>query len=268
MTETPGTAVARTKPLVAMVHKRADQIHPFLPKGMTLDGVAQLVELMAVKQPELRACTPSSLILGVTRGLRSGLELGETWHLLPFRNTELSQKASQKAGHAVDVYECVGTADYKGLAELMIASGAVRYVDPQVVREGDTFSYTLGLHKDMTHVLGEKRGAITHAYVVLTLPFGLKDFLVMTIAEIDAIRLAKSRSWKKGPCPPWYAKKTVIRQVAKLLPKGRKMAAVFQAVEQDEAAEVEDIPEAEYEEMPADMDPATGEVPIPEEDPS
>lgn len=258
-TPAPTTAVAKVPPLVRLVQQRADQVHPFLPKGMTLEGVAQIVQMMAVKQPELLSSTPSSLLIAVTRGLRSGLELGETWHLLPFKNTAMTAKAGRP------VYEVTGSADYKGLAQLMIQSGAVRYVDPQVVREGDTFEETLGLEKNLVHRLGAKRGKITHAYVILTLPFGVKDFLSMTITQIDAIRLAKSKSWKQGECPEWYAKKTVIRQIAKLLPKGRKMAPVFQAIENDEEAELADIPEAEFEEMPSEMDPATGEVPIEEE---
>lgn len=233
------TAVAKRAPLVEVVQKRADQINPFLPKGVTLDAIGQAVQMMAVKQPDLLNCTPSSLVIGISRGLRAGLELGETWHLLTFKNKELSQQ------HGRDIFECTGVADYKGLAQLMIASGAVRYVDAQVVREGDEFAFALGLDKTLTHRPSSKRGPITHAYVVLTLPFGVKDFHVMSIEEIDAIRLSKSRSWKHGACPDWYAKKTVIRQIAKLMPKDKRMLAVMRAVEQDEASEFEDVGEAE-----------------------
>lgn len=240
------TAVAKRSPLVDIVQKRADQINPFLPKGVTLEAIGQAVQMMAVKQPDLLACTPSSLVIGISRGLRAGLELGETWHLLTFRNKDLS------AQHGRDIFECTGVADYKGLAQLMIASGAVRYVDAQVVREGDTFTYQLGLDKKLDHIPGGKHGRITHAYVVLTLPFGVKDFHVMTIDEIDAIRTAKSRQWKSGVCPDWYAKKTVIRQIAKLLPKDRRMMAVMRAIDQDEAAELEDVPEVEAREVESD----------------
>lgn len=235
-------------PLVATIEKRADQITPFLPKGVTLESIGQIVQMMAVKQPDLLSCTPTSLVIGISRGLRAGLELGETWHLLTFKNKALSEK------HGRDVYECTGTADYKGLAQLMIASGAVRYVDPQVVREGDDFAYELGLNKTLTHQPRAKSTArITHAYVILTLPFGVKDFLVMTVEEVDAIRLAKSKQWKHGSCPDWYAKKTVIRQIAKLMPKDRRLAAMMKAVEHDEAAELEDVPEAEATELPASV---------------
>lgn len=242
----PGTAVAPY--MVRVLSKRADQLNPFLPKGMSLEAVAQIVQMMAVKQPELLACTPSSLLMGITRGLRAGLELGETWHLLTFKNSEMTAQAGRP------IYECTGTADYKGLAQLMIASGAVRYVDPQVVREGDAYEETLGLEKTLVHRHGATRGKIVRAYVILTLPFGLKDFLSMSIEEIDAIRLRHSKQWKKGECPEWYAKKTVIRQIAKLLPKSPRLKAVFGAIEQDEQAEVmegvpEDVPAAEFEEV-------------------
>lgn len=237
---TPETGVTPSRyPLAEVVQKRADQINPFLPKGVTLDAIGQAVQMMAVKQPDLLNCTPSSLVMGISRGLRAGLELGETWHLLTFKNRELSEKYGR------DVYECTGVADYKGLAQLMIASGAVRYVDAQVVREGDQFDYELGLDKRLTHRPGTTRGRITHAYVILRLPFGVSDFHVMSIKEIDAIRTAKSKSWKNGECPEWYAKKTVIRQIAKLMPKDKRMMAVMRAVEQDEASEFEDVPDAE-----------------------
>lgn len=241
--ETASVAVARY-PMLEIVQKRADQLVPFLPKGVTLDQIGQITQMMAIKQPDLLACTPSSLVMGISRGLRAGLELGETWHLLTFKNKDLTEK------HGRDVFECTGVADYKGLAQLMVASGAVRYVDPQVVRDGDEFDYELGLEKRLTHRPGGTRGAITHAYVILRLPFGIADFLVMTIKEIDAIRLAKSKQWKNGPCPDWYAKKTVIRQIAKLLPKDKRLMAVARAVEQDEAAEFEDVPEADATEVP------------------
>jgi hypothetical protein len=49
------------------------------------------------------------------------------------------------------------------------------------------------------------------------------QFEVMTVEEIEAIR-AKSRSWAKGPLPAWYARKTVIRQLAKYVGKSPQLA--------------------------------------------
>lgn len=68
----------------------------------------------------------------------------------------------------------------------------------------------------------------------------------MDIAEIDAIRTKHSKQWKDGPCPPWYAMKTVLRQAAKLIPNPRLQAAL-QVMDVDERVEA-------AEEIPASID--------------
>lgn len=203
-------------------------IEKFLPKGVDLERVAATV-LMAMqndKTGKLAKCKPESLILGVARIMQWGLELGTTAHLLPFD------------GVATPV------ADYKGLAELMIGSGAVRYVDAQVVYEGDAFEYRLGLDAKLNHtpISKGKRGAITHAYCILHLPFGRQVFTVMPVEDIEEIRQKFSKQWKNGPLPAWYAKKTVVRQVSKLVPKNPKLAKVLAVMEQDRDIEVEKDP--------------------------
>lgn len=221
--------------LVQVLHKRADQLVPFLPEGGSVDAVAHAVQLAALKNPQLNAAVPSSLIVAVARGLRAGLDIGEEWHLLTFRNKALSVK------HGRDVYDVVGHADYKALAHLAIASGAVRFVDPHVVREGDEFSYELGLEKRLTHrPVATKRGKITGAYVVLSLAFGVREFHYMDVGEIDAIR-RKSKSWASQSLEeiPWYAMKTVVRQGLKLLPKDKRLARALAAISADEEAERE-----------------------------
>lgn len=248
------TSVATTSPryaLARLIEERQEQVAPFLPKGSSLQAVGHALQSCALKNPALLSAVPSQLVVAVTRCLRAGLELGEEWHLLTFKNRDLSAKAGR------DVFDVIGTADYKALAQMMIASGAVRYVDPQCVYERDTFDYRLGLDKSLNHLPASgNRGKLIGAYVILRLPFGQSEFHYMPIAEIDAIRLSKSKSWAKGECPPWYAMKTVIRQIAKLIPKDRRMAKALAAIEQDEAAEqIEQVPEAEVvPERPATVD--------------
>lgn len=198
-------------------------IEPFLPEGMSVERVAATIQL-AIKNDEtgaLRKCTRESLVLGAARILQWHLDLGTTAYLIPFGN------------------KAVPVASYQGLASLAIASRAVRFFDPQVVRDGDVFEYQLGTEGFVRHrPLSKNTGPITHVYCVVTLPYGAKVFDVMSIEEVDEVRLTYSKQWKKGPCPAWYAKKTIIRRVTKMLPKDPALAAFFAAVEQESEVEL------------------------------
>ena len=224
-TAPPSTAMVETKkgPMtIAQLfeHESSRQyIDPYLPKGTDIARVIAAVQL-AIKNDEtgkLGQCTPESLVLGCARIQSWSLELGVNAYLLPF------------GGKAVPV------AGYLGLIELMIGTGAVRGVDVQVVREGDHFEYEFGLDPYLRHRPKAKNtGAITFAYIIILLPGGLKKFDVMPAADIDAIRQTHSKQWKSGALTPWYAKKTIIRQSAKLWPKNPKLAATLTVLHQDE----------------------------------
>lgn len=223
--------------LLDRIISRTEELAPHLPKGATIDGIGHIVQEMAQQNPNLRLCTTSSLTRAIARGLRSGLEIGETWHLLTFKNRELSAK------HGRDIYECTGSADYKGIAALMIASGAVRAVEPHCVYEGDEFAYRYGLDAMCDHrpVHSSKRGPMQGAYVVLRLPFGGSTFLYMDLAEIDAVRQRYSMQWKRGEVPYWYAQKTVLKRIAKTMPKDKRLAKALQAIGIDDESEREAV---------------------------
>lgn len=219
-------------------------IEAFLPEGTDMKRVAASVMLAIQndKTGKLKDCTPKSLIIGVARIQQWGLELGTTAHLIPFKD------------------EATPVADYKGLAELMVGSGAVRHVETHVVYEGDEFSYRLGLDPKIDHVPAtpRKKGAkITFAYCILHLPFSRFAFDVMAAEDIDEIRHKYSKQWKDGPLPAWYAKKTVVRQVAKLVPKNPRLAKILAVMEQEREVEFDAIPEAKKIEALRDEDEIT-----------
>lgn len=218
-------------------------IEPFLPKGTDIQRVAASV-MLAIRKDEtgaLRKCTNDSLVLGVAKIAQWGLELGVTAHLLPFKNGALTDAARKANPKAADVNEAVPVADYKGLCELMIASKSVRYVEAREVRDGDRFEYSFGLGAKLEHQPFGGRGRtakpITHVYCIVHLPFQSQAFDVMTAEEVEEIRQGHSKQWKKGPLPAWYAKKTIIRRVAKLLPKNPALAKFFTALESDREVE-------------------------------
>lgn len=239
------TSVATVKehPVVELLtgENGRQYIEAFLPEGTDIKRVAASVMLAIAndKTKALGKCTPRSLVLGVARIQQWGLELGTTAHLIPFGT------------------EATPVADYKGLAELMIGSGAVKSVETHVVYRGDEFSYRFGLDPKIDHIPAnprEKGAAITFAYCILHLPFGRFAFDVMNAADIDEIRQKFSKQWKSGPLPAWYAKKTVVRQVAKLVPKNPRLAKMLAIMEQEREVEFDVIPDAKKIEALRDED--------------
>jgi phage RecT family recombinase len=230
----PGNAVVRrtvadkVTELVTTADARA-YIEPFLPKGTDVQRVAASL-LLAIRKDEsgmLRKCTPDSLVLGLAKIQQWGLELGEGAFLLPFKNN--------KAG----TVEAVAVRGYIALAELSAACGYP--LEVKVVRDGDHFEYRFGLDPVLDHrPVAKSQARITHVWCIIRPPrHGQPIIEVMTIEDVDAIRLKYSKQWKDGPCPAWYAKKTIVRQVVKMLPKSKELARLRQVIEEDEILEVE-----------------------------
>lgn len=237
-TTQPGTAVGKVHPVYELFASDAAKrlIERFLPQGVDVERVAATV-IMAMKQDKtkmLRKCTPESLVLGVARIQQWGLDLGVTAYLLPFKDKDKG------------IVEAVPVASYHGLAELMIASGAVRFVTARVVYAGDEFRYSYGTPGELFHkpCSKEERGPITHAYCVLDLPYGRQVFEVMLVEDIEEIRKKFSKQWSEGPLKPWYAKKTVVRQVSKLVPKNPRLARALAVMEHEQAVEIDPTPGA------------------------
>lgn len=193
----------------------------------------------------LQKCTPVSVVRAVSRIVQLGLEVGVTAYLIPFGDT-----ATPVAG-------------YQGLIQLMIASGAVRDVDPQVVREGDFFEYERGTAGYLRHREAAKGGAITHAYAIAMLPHQRSKFHVMTLEEVEEIRQKHSKQWKRGDMPAWYMKKTVVRQLAKYIPQNPKLArqlAIFDRYDEVPAEAAAKVDADAMEGAPGEIDVSDWEI--------
>lgn len=220
------------KDIRSQLVKYRDPIAKLAPKNITADHFLTSAMMMISQSEDLQRCSVQSIGLSLMRISQWGLVPGVTAYLIPFKG------------------KCTAVADYKGLIQLMIDCGA-RDVDAQVVRKGDVYERTMGLHADIKHLPGPNRtGELTHAYAVVRLPHNVHKMHDMTVEEIDVIRQQYSLNWKKGPVTPWYAKKTVVRQIAKFVPMyGEKGARLRAALDQDES----NIPDAE-------ITPITGDV--------
>lgn len=202
------------------------RIAAFLPEGVSPERVAAAVSL-ALNDPKtgkaLAACTPQSVVRAVGRIAQWGLEVGVTAYLVPFGR------------------ECVPVADYKGLIELVVASGAARDIDAHVVYEGDEFDYELGLDNRLVHRprwSGDGKRKIVAAYAIARIKFGYTKQVVMTADEIDEIRQQYSKQWKSGPLPDWYAVKTCVRRLVKLLPQNPRLASAMAKIEDEQQVEL------------------------------
>jgi recombinational DNA repair protein RecT len=189
------------------------------------------------------------VLLAVAKIQMWGLEIGSTAHLVPFGTT------------------CTPVADYKGLAELMVASGVARLVEAHCVYEKEGFRLKRGTTTEIEHqpiADPKQRGAMIGAYAIVHVRGGYPLVEYMAVSDIEAIRQEKSFQWKKGPLPEWYARKTVIRRVAKYVPKNPRLAKILAEID---AEEVIDVPEGLARAMVADDLPSgTASRTLPDDD--
>ena len=106
----------------------------------------------------------------------------------------------------------------------------------------DTFAYAYGLQRTLRHIPGPETGKfkdtdLTHVYCVVRIRGSEPQFLVLTKAQVETFR-SRSRAKDSGPWVTDYsamARKTVIRQICKSLPRSAQLA---RAVALDEHAEL------------------------------
>lgn len=203
-----GTALAPIQALKQELDRRAPSYEAMLPKGYRPDRLITGAMLAVSKNPALLNCTPVSIAVALGQVAQLGLDVGITAHLVPY-------------GKA-----CTFVADYKGFIELMCKAGA-RKVEAYVVRKGELFEVEKGTSPSIKHKPSGGNGLITHAYAIVWLRGGNDfQFEVMTVEEIEAIR-AKSKQWARDDLPEWYARKSVIRRVAKYVPKNPALAQLL-----------------------------------------
>lgn len=221
-----GTAIAPRDALKRELDRLAPSYEKMLPKGYRPDRLIAGAMLAVTKNPDLLRCTPVSVAVALGQVAQLGLDVGITAHLVPYGNA------------------CTFVADYKGYIELMVKAGA-RKVEAQVVREGDHFEFAYGTEPYLRHRPAGGKGRITHAYAIVWHRRGDTQFEVMAVEDVEAIR-AKSKSWAKGDLLDWYARKTVVRRIAKYVPKNPALDLLFETEGAESPAEV--------------VDPETGEV--------
>lgn len=209
-----GTAVAKSNPIREQLEKMAPSYAKLLPKSYPVDRLITGAMVAVTTNPALAKCTPLSIATSLAKVAQLGLDVGDTAHLVPFGSDAT----------------CV--VDYKGLVKLMCDAGA-RKVEAREVREGDTFRYQYGSDPRLEHTPSTKGGGrVTHYYAVVWLRGGVTQFEVMTAEEVDTLRARYSRQWKGENPGPWYGRKTLIRRLAKYVPKTPRLALALDQEDQ------------------------------------
>jgi len=218
------TAVASTNPsaIASLLENENARKHieALLPEGTSYQRVVREAYQAAARNPAILECTPASIVLAVGQAVAWDLTIGETVHLVPF---------NEKVGNDYEK-RLKAVRDYKGDIELVVRSGAARSIEAQCVYKNETFEHEDGTSPRILHrrIMDTKaRGPLVGAYAIARLSHYNILIASMSVDEIDAIRQKHSKQWKSGEMPAWYARKTLIHQVCKAIPKNPKLASIL-----------------------------------------
>lgn len=209
--------------LVHVVQRMMPEIARALPKHMDADRMARLTLTVLRQTPRLADCTVESfagaLLTASALGLEPGIN-GEAY-LVPHRN--------KRNGTT----ECTLIVGYQGLAKLYFQHPDARHLDAQAVYAKDDFDYAYGLDPFLRHkpAFGD-RGAVVAYYAVASLKSGARLFVVLSPEDVKKLRQGKEGTSGDIEDPQrWMERKTVLKQLFKLLPKSTTLANAMAADE-------------------------------------
>jgi recombination protein RecT len=171
--------------------------------------------LTAVKRnPDLKKCTPVSLIREAIRGAQMGFDvsgIGGKFYLVPFWN------------HHLGVHEAQGITGYRGLEELARRTGQIAAIWSREVYKHEDFNYVDGMVQDIKHTPQGPASADDEpigAYAVALWTNGFRQGEVMNKIQLEKIRamskLPDGLMWKNHTAEAY--RKTVTRRLCKRLP--------------------------------------------------
>lgn len=214
--------------------KRKHELAKALPSHVSIDRLLRIATSTIQRNPKLLAATQQSLLAGVVISSQLGLELntplGQAW-LIPY------DRSVNNGGKWEKVTEAQFQLGYQGVIDLAYRTGLYKTIYTEKVYEKDTFSYALGLNKDLIHVPSEEedRGELKGVYAVYHLKNGGFDFKYWPTSKIMSHAKKYSKSWedkqsnfKKGSA--WadnfegMAPVPVLKDLLKLAPKSIEFA--------------------------------------------
>jgi recombination protein RecT len=181
-----------------------------LPSHIKADTWVRVAQGVMRRNDKLAAVAqrnPGSFMAALLECARLGLEIGDTYHLVPFGA------------------EIVGIADYTGLIELAYRAGAIASIKAEIVHERDHFRYEPGEMDRPEHRPDwfADRGQMIGAYAYAVMKDGATSQVVLRsrteieqVQAVSKIGKAGDSPWVRWPDRMW--KKTVVRELIKFIP--------------------------------------------------
>jgi recombination protein RecT len=241
MAQQQGSTALATKEIHALLDRKdvAIELRKALPKHLTPERLIRIAATAIQKSPQLKMCTPLSLLACVVECGQLGLEpdgvLGDVY-LVPFKDRK---SGTSKATIIVG---------YKGFMKLAFQTGDIYKITAHVVRKGERFSHSHGTDEQLEHIRtdhGEEKddSTWTHVYACAYFRDGHKDFEVLERADVFKRRSRSAGYRGQKADSPWFTdpetmwKKSAIRALAGRLPKSTTDNRLARAVALDEMSD-------------------------------
>lgn len=219
-----------------------------LPKHLNPDRMLRLALTAFSTQPALRKCTGQSILASIVVASQLGLEPGVAGqgYLIPYKDT------------------CTFVPGWQGMVGLLNNTGRATAWTGAVF-EGDVFDFQLGSEPKLTHKPGENYGdfeKLTHVYAV-----GKVNGAEMPIIEcwpISRVWKHRDKNNKVGNAhysykhPEMYARKVVLLQVLKYLPRSIELNNAIVSADSAEMGVPVKVVDGVIEAEPTDIDAETG----------
>lgn len=216
-------ASLNTQEIGAVMERYKVAIAKSLPRQLGADRMIQMAVTMISSNDDLKACSVTSVIGAMLQAASLGFKpvpsLGQCY-FVP-RNRNIGSRQSPKW-----VKECQFEIGYRGYIDLCERSGKLRNIYSYAVRDGEEFHVEYGVDPTIRHIPKfDNEAQITHVYAVAHFQNGGTNFVVLTIDEVEKLRLL-SPNQKVGHPPSgiWaahyeaMAKAKAVRQLSKWLP--------------------------------------------------
>lgn len=201
-----------------LVNKSAEQLKMALPKHMSPERIVRIALTTLRVTPRLAACEPYSFLAALFQSAQLGLEPnlnGEAW-IIPYQN-----QGKLMAQFQIGAY---------GLVKLFWNHQTATSLQVEKVHEKDLFEYDLGSNtvRHIPPAFGKDRGDVIGYYAAAELVNGGRVLKVLSKNEAEIFARKFSKCFREGAFmrgTPWaehfdeMAKKTVLKQLMKLLPK-------------------------------------------------
>jgi len=200
---------AQNRDAYGVIEGLKGQLMAALPKQLGPTRYARILVTELRRNPKLMQCDPVTLLGSLMLSAQLGLEPGTGQvYLLPFKR---------------QVQMIIG---FQGLIKLAHQAGVTIH-PPRIVREGDLFEVDYGnIDQPVVHKPALTDAPMTHVWCAATGEHMMPVVEVMSKAQIDSVMRSSQSKGKFGPWKDHYeemARKTVVRRLAKYLPKSSEM---------------------------------------------